>query len=271
MIVHPQWGTATVLQPFANFEDVYQGGFAGNPVAFPGTIDQQATNGVAGFDPTLIAGTPVVLGSRLMLWIPLCMLDYTVPTVYAYQLVWRLRSISDYVYTSEKNQATGDPPMPYHLKKRELGVENSPGDPTTQRIVVPAAADSVAYEQQEPSGDGLNGELVLRGESVIPDGALWDAPFTPNSYPGNPTYGTVTQGIFPFATGQTPGGPVFFPYWVDAKGDELIILARRREYALDDEWDFANDDRSFSNTYGTDNGTRPRLETVGIYLFNGSS
>jgi hypothetical protein len=81
----------------------------------------------------------------------------------------------------------------------------------------------------------------------------------------------VTQGIFPFASGDTPGGPVFFPYWVDAKGDELIILARRRTYDLSSQWDFVNDDRSFSNTYGTDNGSRPRLETVGIYLFTGSS
>jgi hypothetical protein len=266
MIVHPQWGTATILQPFPNFEQVYQGQPAVNPVAFPGTIDQQAANGVVGFDSTLIAGTPVVLGARLMLWIPLCMLDYTVPTVYRYQLVWRLRSISDFQYTAEKNQSTGDPAMPYHLQRRELGVFNTPGDAASQRIVVPAASDSLAYEQQEPASNGDNGEVVVRGEWIVPNGALWDAPITPSG-----ELGTVTQGIFPLASGDTPGGPVYFPYWVDAKGDELIILARRREVAPDDEWEFSGADRSFSNTFGTDNGSRPRLQTVGIFLFAGSS
>lgn len=295
VLVDAQFSMARILQPFPNFEARYQGQPATIPIAFPGTIDRRAELGVKGFDPHLIAGIPVPMGARVMIWIPLTLLDYTVFQPYQYQIIWRLNSIGDFTDAFAQN-VPRDQIGAYHLKRRELGVPNDPVDLNTKRVVIPAAIQTIAYEQPEPSTDPTvydNGVIHLRGQNIIPLGTLgdqgfgtpvWQGPLLPPPLPGPPEVAIITQGIFPFTEGPTtgpnnagiPGGPIYEPFWFDAEGDEMMIFARR--VFVDDDpananWDFTdpNLDQGFSNTFGTNNGTRPRLETVGIFVFTGTA
>ncbi len=65
-------------------------------------------------------------------------------------------------------------------------------------------------------------------------------------------------------------GPTWAPLWLDACGDELIILAYKID--IEEPWDFVNviNDRAFSNTYGTDNGGLPNNPNIGIILSTGN-
>jgi hypothetical protein len=296
VLVDAQFGMARILKPFPNFEARYQGQPASVPIAFPGTIDREAELGVQGFDPNLIAGIPVPIGARVMIWIPSALIDYFVPTPYQYQIIWRLRSIGDFVDAFNQNVPKDQMPY-YHLRRRELGVANDPADPASRRVVIPGAIQTIAYEQPEPSTSvfvNANGVIHLRGQLIIPLGAegfdnvtgsnLWQGPFLPPPRPGPPEIGIITQGVFPFVEGPTapdfnggiPGGPVYHPFWFDAEGDEMLIFARRVDVDVsdpNDTWDFANPDldQSFSNTFGTNNGTRQPIETVGIFVFTGTA
>lgn len=282
---------ARILKPFPNFESRYQGQPATIPIAFPGTIERNSILGKEGFDPNLIAGIPVPIGARVMIWIPVTLIDYFSPQPYQYQIIWRLRSIGDFVDAFTEN-VPRDQIGAYHLKRRELGVANDPADPSTRRVVIPAGIQTIAYEQPEPSTDvftNANGVIHLRGQFIIPLGQLpdqgpgtgWQGPLLPPPRPGPPEVGILTQGVFPFTEGPTgatnggiPGGPLYHPFWFDAEGDEMIIMATRvNDFDARPNWDFADPDadQAFSNTYGTNNGTRTPVETVGIFVFTGTA
>jgi len=293
MLVDPQYSTARILKPFTGFETKYQGKSSAVPIAFPGTIDRQAADGVPGFDPHLLAGLPVPLGSRIMIWIPLALVNVDEtdedldPTAYTYQIVWRLRSSTDYIYTSTQNVPV-DEQLVGHLRKRDQGAPNDPADPTaTQRIFLPSALKTIAYEQAEPSADpevNANGSINLRGELVTPcggssDSSLWQGPLLPTA-DSPPNVGLTGQGVLPQLQDPSstlnegvPGGPIYHPYWFDAEGDEMMIFARRATpAAFAVPWDFTDNtlDLGFSNIYGTNNGARPPIPSVGIYVFTGT-
>lgn len=271
-----QFSMGKILKPFPGFEQRYEGKANGFPVAFPGTLDQQA--GQNGYDPFLLGMLPVPLGSRVMIWIPAAIYN-TDDTIqqesYTYQILWRMRSSGDYATTfsrTARNETTQ-----YHFSKREIGVPDDPATPqTTQRIVLPAAMQTIAYEQPEPNTDPTvlaNGVIHLRGQLVIPAGANWIAPLLPPPLPDAPTQGIIGQGVFPFTQGPEEaeaGGPVYHPFWFDAEGDEMMIIARRTEITPEN-WEFGGTDLPFSATYGTANGTRPLNNHVGIFVFTGSA
>lgn len=269
-----QWSTAKILKPFDNFESVYQGISALRPIAFPGTFDPMVVAGVAGFNSTLISGFPVPLGARLLFWFPLCFFGYEVPRLYRFQLLFRLRSIEDHNDSIQLLNRDPKSQIQYHLQRREMGIPDAPGGPDL--AIIPACAQSIAFVQQEPAGDKANTTTNLRGNFIVPDGELIGDGATNSPAPLDPAGdpATMTQGVFPAATGDTPGGPVYYPYVCDAVGDEVIILARRQiiDDPDNDTWDFddVTKDLAFSTTFGTDDGTRSPLQTSGIFLLTGT-
>lgn len=270
---------ARILKPFPNFEARYQGQSAGLPIAFPGTLDRQA--GEEGYDPFLEAGLPVPLGSRVLIYVPLAIYSTATSTTlqtYAYQIIWRMRSIGDFLSAFEKNVARTEI-GPYHLRQRDVGVPDDPANPTgTKRIVLPSSMQVLAYEQAEPSTSdtaNVNGTIHLRGQKIIPNGAVPPGPILPAPAP-LAARGVTGQGIFPFTQDSEDticGGPVYFPFWFDAEGDEMIIYATRANITEQtNTWDFTtNTDRPFSATYGTNNGTQAPVPSVGIFVFTGSA
>jgi len=273
-----QFSMARIVKPFANFEARYQGNSAGFPIGFPGVLDRLAGNN--GYDPFLLAALPMPIGARVMIWIPAAIYiteSAIQQTAYQYQILWRLRSTGDFVSSFDMNVPRDQTPQ-YHMRTRDVGVAEDPADPSgTLRYVLPAAMQTIAYEQPEPSTDPstlANGIIHLRGQLIIPCGNHWVAPLVPPPNPGPPVQGVFGQGVWPFS--QEPeeaesGGPNFHPFWFDAEGDDMLILARRVTIGEDTDWDFGGVDRPFSSTYGTDNGTRNPAVSTGIFVFTGSA
>lgn len=279
--VNATMSLARVLKPPPNFEDAYQGLNATNvPIAIPGTLDFRA--GTRGFDPQLLAGVSIPLGSRLLLWIPQSLADVGEGfpgDPYIYRILWRLRSQADVQLAARQglgpdNLQSG---LNGHLAQQLKGIpaDNgaAPNDTTQERVVIPCALTSVAYGQTEPgtdSGDGftnLRGErLSVRGESYGPNPE--QAPLV-NNNPG--LLGVAGQGTqpFPLANLGRLSGPLYLPFETDAFGDEYLILVTRGTAGLTN-WDFGGADRHFSSIFGTDNGTRTPVDGVGIYAMTGS-
>lgn len=278
-VINAQLAHARILKPPRDFEDAYQGLDAAEiPIAIPGTLDFRA--GERGFDPQLMAGISIPLGSRLLLWLPQSLSVEGIPTVpYIYRILWRLRSQSDSAEARARNLTReGNPQgglsghLPTQLKGIPADDGAAPGDPDQERVVIPCALSTIAYEQTEPGGafddatTNLRGErLSVRGQSYFPPG---EAPILVN----DPTLKAVaSQGVYPFPA--TPpglnGGPTYIPFETDALGDEYIILVTR-DPGTTDLWDFATDDFAFSRLFGTANGTRAPVPSIGIYAMEGS-
>ena len=273
MHVDAEMSNARILRPPAGFEGVYQGISASDfPIAIPGTLDTQA--GDPGFDPNLMAGVPIPMQSRLLLWLPMPVpIEGITQSVYEYRILWRLRSSES---QNRFNQSTTSPlqkGLVGHLPKNFDGVPNDPSQPNSPaqaRVVLPCAITSVAYEQSEPGTTLDDGVINLRGERVSVRGRSYGPSSAPRLVPG-PGNAVASQGIYPFpsASPGLQGGPVFLPYQTDAFGDEYIILASRPG-GVGTDWDFQGEDLGFSMIFGTAGGTRTPLEGLGIYAFTGS-
>jgi hypothetical protein len=254
-----------VLRPFSGFEAVYQGADADIPIAFPGTLDLEA--GKPGYDPTLIKFMPVPFNARLVLWIPLTLSvtgeGATPPRPYRYQICWRLRNIEE----SNESVAAQFPPaeqLRYSEPAREFGATYN----GAQRVIVPCAMETIVFRQTEPGTGFTNGTENLRGNFIVPNGEVTpDTPLMPP--PAAPmTEGALGQGIFDQASSNASIGPTYMTYETIVAGDEFAILARRETVLGGDVWDFtlANEDLTFSDTYGTGNGTHPEIPGLGIFV-----
>lgn len=276
-IVGAKMEFARVLKPPDNFEDTYQGLSAVNvPIAIPGTLDFRA--GQRGYDPALMAGIPIPIGTRLLLWLPQPILVEGLPNPepYEYRIMWRLRTQDD-TNEAANRSPPGQVGLVGHLNQALPGVpaDNgaNPNDQTQERIVIPCALQSILFEQNEPAstfGDvanNLRGERYsVRGQSYSSDG-LGEAPLVTGT--GNKAI--ASQGVYPFlgAGLGNAGGPTYLPWMVDAMGDEYILLVTRPA-GLNANWDFAGADFGFSRLFGTANGTRNPIPGVGIYALEGS-
>lgn len=261
-----QFSVARVLKPFDGFEAQYQGQNYDLPIACPGGADSQTTNGINGFAPNLMRGTAVPLGARLLVWIPVAITagggGGTIIQSYSYSFVWRLRNVRDFRQDRR----------PYHYPRQSPGAPDS--SVAQPRFVIPAAIDTVIYEQSEPVG--LYGTRAVQRayeqtyevafgfengtEVILPDGSR----------------GIFQQGVLDpgFAGALGAGAAMFTPLWMDAAGDELIVLARRTNRPdPDNGWDFtqATQDLPFSDIYGTGNGIHDPYPDVGIYIFTGTN
>lgn len=273
-------GLARVLKPPRNFEAVYDGLNAGEvPIAIPGTLDFRA--GEQGFDPGLLAGISIPLGSRLLLYLPMSFAEVGEGfpgAPYTYRILWRLRSTGDTAAVQNKGLNHLNPQYGLfgHLAQEYKGIPNDdgadPSDLSQERLVIPAALTSVLFQQTEPGNVSADSASNLRGERISVRGESWGpapqgAPILVED-PPNP--GIAGQGIAPFLTQNNArfGGPMYLPYETDSFGDEYIILVNRGVGATN--WDFAGQDFAFSRLFGTANGTREPLPGVGIYAMTGA-
>lgn len=271
VVVNAEMGLASVLKPPRNFENVYEGlDPALYPIALPGTLDFRA--GDRGFDSNLMAGLPIPLGSRVLFWFPAAYTSegFSMPT-YTWRILWRLRSTGD----KAERDAQGNQPQKGLVGHLPVAFEGlpadggaAPGDPTQERIVIPCAISSVAYEQTEPAGSA-DATINLRGEDVIVQGNSYNTTNAPIRVDNAAVRLVAEQGLYPFPqqdNGRT-SGPRFLPYMVDAMGDELILLVNRTGV----NWDFGGADFLFSQIFGTSNGTVPApLPGLGVYVMTGT-
>lgn len=300
VLADAQFTLAAVLRPFDGFEFVYQGQSVFTPIAFPGVLDEDA--GQPGFSPYLLKGTAVPMGAKIQLWIPAVVGlagDPAGPILdYKYQLIWRLRNVGDF---SRRQK-------PYHLSKESFGAADTflagGSSPTNavDQFVLPAASETVVYQQVEPTatpplvtaagiGRGnLRSEFIAVPSNLLETFATAGLPLLPpNAAPafndGFPQpaatvtpLGFLQQGIIDPRYSNAAPGALFRPYFTVAKGDELIILAfRDNDIAASLVWDFHSFDFQFSNLYGT-NAFPPSETTshkpfpdLGIYVFAGSN
>ncbi len=297
VLADAQFTLASVLRPFEGFEFVYQNQPIFTPIVFPGTLDEDA--GKAGFSPYLLKGLAVPMGAKVQLWFPSVVGSAEGAPVldYKYVLIWRLRNVGDF---SRRQR-------PYHLSKESFGAPDTflAGSPSApyQQFVLPAATETVVYQQAEPlptpplvtaPGPGLG---VLRTEAIAVPSDLGElfptvgspllppnaAPNFNNGFPVPPgtnvtPLGAFQQGVVDPRNANTALSPKFRPYFTVAKGDELIIaVSRDNDLAGSLLWDFSSFDYQFSNLYGTNafppGGTMSHkpFPDLGIYVFTGSN
>lgn len=276
-IVTAHQSVTRVLKPFRGFEATYQGELRSFPIAMPGSLDFRA--GKPGFDPNLLAGVPVPLGTRLTLWFPqpTQAIEGQAVRPYEYRIVWRLRTPVD---VQIAQQQTGTPNNPdglsFHLPSAAPGIPNTAVAPPT-RVLIPAALSSIAYEQAEPVTTFTDGVTNLRGERLLVEGALYGlggGPIIPGGAAIAADRGWVGQGYLPSLPDfdGSYGAPFYMPYQTDAFGDEFIILVNRQSDEIGATWDFTpgGPDGQFSQFYGTNGGAREPIPALGILVITGS-
>jgi len=280
-MVDAQLTNARVLKPFDNFERIYQGQSAQIPIAFPGSRDSRAISNESGFDPNLMLGIPVPEGARVLLWFPICFAPVPPANplfpfqLYSYRLIWRYQNLRSFREPPTKSRRP-----PYHFARSSPGAPDSSSGIPLPRVTIPASWHVIAYEQGEPVTG--SGNLVVRIETITPrldDLNQFVAPLLANGQPG-----VIQQGVLDPSLSGGNGMPLFVPFWTDAEGDELIILANRASTnATDplDVWDFTQantdldvgelGDLAFSNIYGTGNGRHEPYRDIGIYMQTGTT
>lgn len=275
-IVSAQMSNAVVLKPPVGFENVYQGrSVAQFPIAIPGTLDFRA--GAQGYDPNLIGGIPIPLGSRLLLWLPQFIVNEGVEEIpYRFRILWRLRVVADAADAAERSRSSSDPRVPRglqgHLAGPSVGAQTDggvSGTPGQNRIIVPACVNSVGYEQTEPASETGIATLNLYHEEVLVGGQSFD-PTGPPILNAGGTFGVVSQGIYP-DTNADLIGPSFLPFQTDAFGDEYMLLVHRAAGG-EPNWDFAAGGQDFqiSQLFGTAGGSREVIPALGVYALQGS-
>lgn len=223
---------------------------------FPGGLDPDA--GKPGFDPNLLAGLSVPLGSRLLVQIPMTINKYTPVAGYSYQFIWRTRNQQQLVSAIESGRSTAA----YHLPAIEPGRREIQATPASGLIFIPGASDVEVFEEAEP-GSGF-ATLNVRQQRYIPQViSSWVQPLTPSG-----SKGVWQQGAYQFTSNVECAGPSWLPLWFDASGDELMVLAYKLDTAT--PWDFVVADLAFSNTYGTNASALPNNPNIGIIVSSGT-
>jgi len=274
-IVSAQMSNVAVLKPPVGFENIYQGRSVSQfPIAIPGTPDFRA--GDAGYDPNLIGGVPIPLGSRLLLWLPQFIANEGVVEIpYRFRILWRLRAVADQAAAAERARSSADPRIPRglqgHIAGPSAGVPTDggvSGTPNQPRIIIPACVNSVGYEQTEPASDVGIATLNLHHEEVLVGGQSFE-PTGPPIVNAGGVFGVVSQGVYP-DTNADLIGPTFLPFQTDAFGDEYIILIHRDDEVTD--WDFSEGGQDFqlSQLLGTAGGTREVIPGLGVFALQGS-
>lgn len=261
VLADSQFSVARVVKPFPGFEAVYSGQLSSIPIAFPGTLDPDA--GKAGFDPNLLEGIPVPLGSKILLFIPtifnLSGLGNPNPVDYEYKFFWRLRNLRDF---RESRKA-------YHFPRQSVGADD--------QFVIPASQHGIVFEgardTDSAGGIGSFSSGTFAVESLRFTTLLGQSPLTPTGVAAS-----YQQGL-----GELVGNKrvSFNPLWLDCAGDELLIEVTRPAIPLlenSEFWGFddttgpgdPNVDRGFSDLYGS-GGVGGPFPDLGIYIFSGSN
>lgn len=245
------------LKPFSGFEQIYQGKPSSQPVAFPGGLDLYAQKKAVGYDPDLSAGMTVPLGALVRIWIPLTISGGTVLSLYQYQIIWRLRTVADFVTGQSTGQVSSVQAYSgYHLGIDPFGQPDATdANNKLKRYFLPGAMQTAAFPQAQPSGPlaGQPGVVQLQGQVLQPIAtSSWKPPLTPAGRDA-----AWQQGVYPDAN-PLAFGPAFVMYEFEAMGDEMAILASRSDATEDTTWDFTTSegdgDKPFSTTYGNNAG-----------------
>lgn len=268
-----QFGTISVLRPPTGFEALYDGQSAYLPIYFyprGRTFDDQALALRAGYDPDLIRGLPVPMGSRVVIWIPnMYWVETAAPLVvkaYTFKFIWRYRNLFDYRVSR----------IPWHLARGRGPNDTTGGGVGDPRVIIPAAYNSVIYNQAEdtlaaapdtvPAVQRCRAEFVKFGFLSVP------GPIIP---PGFPNVGVIQQGVYdPAVAGAAALRPGFLVHEMQALGDELII-AMARETEVLPNWGLlgavfpGNADVDVSNKLGI--GYGDEQPDVGLYVSVGSA
>jgi hypothetical protein len=259
-IIDSQFEVIRVLQPFRNFEAVYQGQPGTRPIAFPGDLDQRA--GKPGYSTNLGAGASMpAKGTRLKIWFPQVLNnagEAIVPSYeYAFELKWRLRNYEEYLTTAQDQNPSRA--VPYSIKGRPIGYQTG----GNERIFLPGGADVLLYEQSEPGTNGDPGIVNVRLQRYRPMINTALLPRAPN--------GSVLvwqQGVYENGgTFAETSGVSYSVIDVETQGDELSIWVYKVTSA--NTWDFPGDDEPFSYTFGTNNGERAPNPFSGILITTG--
>lgn len=259
VLADAQFSAAKVFKPFRDFERVYEGQSVDTPIAIPGTLDILA--GKTGFDPNLLSGIPVPLGSKLILWMPTIfrqVSDSLEDVPYQYRIVWRMRNLQDFSLTRAA----------YHFPKQSLGVGS--------QYVVPSANHGILWE-------GLPSTVPTSGGSTAPsktesfsqsvvENFVFVSTVTKPPLVATGASGAFQQGI---GSGGVLGSNTSVSYnavQLDVVGDEFMILVTRKPRLNgDDTWNFGDTDSGFSAFFGTANETREPIKDLGIYVMTGAN
>ncbi len=260
-----QFGTERFLRPNANFTDDYQGvSAASTPIfVYPGSrpLDPQA--GRPGYDPDLIRGLSVPVGARLIVKIPnIPYVESTGPSVfrgYIWAFIWRERNLFDY-----RTQR-----IPWHLPQGR-GPDDTSGPDPEARVLLPATANTVIYNQPEPISAILpdSGRAVQRVRAE-------DLRFSTIGIPGpllpSGATGVIQQGVLDPATfGVGANQQTFMSHELQALEDELLIAIYRDTGPTN--WDFTagtGADEQLGVLLG--NTTAADTSRVGVYVKAGSA
>lgn len=259
VLADAQFSAAKIIKPFRDFEQVYQGQRVDTPIAIPGNLDPLA--GKPGFDSNLLAGVPVPLGSKLILWMPTIYIQLGASQLediqYQYRIVWRLRNLQDFALTRAA----------YHFPRQSPGVSS--------QYVVPSAGHSILWEQTPvvgPSGTPrfqtkteFHSQSVM--ESISFPSTVVKPPLVPSGAQGSFQQGIGTGGLL--GSNQTVS---YNAVQFDVVGDEFMVLVTRKPRINSDEtWDFGDTDSGFSAFFGTANGMRQPIKDLGIYVMTGAN
>jgi len=253
-----------------------------NPVTPPGqtdpfAYDEQARQGVAGYDPHLTAMVPVPVGASVLIWLPCVPFNpnsLTTPDsfMYVWRIMWRFRNMGDF-------RRRG---LPWSIGQEAYGASDSSSGVAEARVVIPAASESTIYVRREPSisetsfvfqhvhAEGIATRVVnatnspLLGLPVQPGGS---APLAVSTV-------TLQQGIIdplpPLHVAHMIQPP-FIPIWTKAAGNELGIwcykyLAQDAANAANlvpTNWDFQYDTATGLSALGADDAIFSRLFGAG--------
>lgn len=257
-MTHADVSMFKTVRPPMGFEALYQGLSGSLPIAFPGTLDSLA--GTDGYSADLLSGIPVQLGARVFVQIPIIIDMYTPSSAYAYQVLWRTRNQRGF----NQQILNGRVPSGFHLPGDELGRrERQASGAAADLFFLPGASDVEIFEQAEPVGDGA-ATLTIRQQIYVPTMAQpWTQPILPTG-----SAGVWQQGAYQYTSNVNCSGPTFFPIWLDACGDEMMILMYKT--VSGDTWDFSGADQGVSNTYGNNDGGLPNNPNIGILVATGT-
>lgn len=229
----PQFGVVSTLRPQANFATQYQGVAANTLIMFTQTQpngDSPPRDPMANqtnYDSNLIRGLSCCIGQRVLIWLPKfgAVTSGGLTDVYSFRLIWRLRSLAD--------QSLSPLRQPAHMPLDRTGERDTSAPPTNQnRYVIPAATETVVYDQTEPATLLTNVVQHARVEDIAMLGdEPWTgatqnvlAPIIPALSGGGTVTGVIQQGILDPATYAPKATKYSYGiYETRAKGDELLI------------------------------------------------
>lgn len=269
VLADAQFSVARIFRPVSGFETIYDGQSSRRPIMIPGGLDQDA--GKTGFRSNLIAGIPVPMGSKIMLWIPTIFQNtggdppdlLVIP--YRYQFIWRLRNLTDF-----KNRRAS-----YHFPRQSPGANNNVVVPAAQKVMTFETSEQTFNSNATPAASMFSAESFTTSRSVLERIEMVSQTPLPPLLTGGAD-GAYQQGVASFTGVSVEETVTFNCIQMDAEGDELLIamdrLGGEGEVASSETWDFSNPngtDFGVSLFYGTGSGST--IRDLGIYVFTGSN